>query len=478
MSKDYNLLFIFTDEQAQKTMKTYGNEIIKTPALDYLADNSYIFDGAYVTQPVCTPSRSTLLTGLYPHNTGCTKNNAPMKEDVKCFPEFDGSNDIYSGYIGKWHLGNEIFKQHGFDEWISIDDDYRKHYFGDVDKDIHSDYHNYLIEKGYKPDAKQSDGFKVFGRNFCTTLPEEDCKAAFVGKSTTKFLQDRSNDEKRFSLYVNFFEPHMPYNGPLTNLYDDIDLPENYNDVPDENSLLRHQLFHKSYERNGFEGVDLSKPEGYKEILKKYHGMVTQVDNQMKNIINTLKQTGLWENTIIVYTSDHGDMMGSHGILAKCVMYEESIKVPLLIRVPEKLDSGEKIKNPISQVDLVPTLLDYMNFDVPDDLDGKSHMNSLDNKVPMDDDVYVIWHGTDTGISSVSETIDRRSVNEIMQYPVYTILTSDGLKYNWCPEDKGELYNLIADPLERCNLAVDGKYSELIGTLQDKILGWRDDVGL
>ncbi|MGM0494441.1 MAG: sulfatase family protein, partial [Armatimonadota bacterium] len=123
-----NLLFLYTDEQAAKTMSAYGNDHIETPNLDRLADGSIVFENTYVTQPVCTPSRSSLLTGLYPHSSGCTANNVPLPQDVECLPELADFSDYRTAHMGKWHLGDEIFAQHGFDEWVSIEDGYRQYY--------------------------------------------------------------------------------------------------------------------------------------------------------------------------------------------------------------------------------------------------------------------------------------------------------------------------------------------------------------
>ncbi len=157
MEKKPNLLFIFTDEQAAKTMAAYGNKMIETPNLNKLANESIVFENAYVTQPVCTPSRSTLMTGLYPHTNGCTANNIQLSEDTLCFPEMADFADYKVAYHGKWHLGDEIFRQHGYQEWVSIDDGYRRFYSDEKDKNDHSSYYHFLVENGFKPDVKTDD---------------------------------------------------------------------------------------------------------------------------------------------------------------------------------------------------------------------------------------------------------------------------------------------------------------------------------
>ena len=123
-----NLIFIWTDEQQPFTMSVYGNDRIKTPNLNKLAGESIVFKHAYVTQPVCTPSRSSTMTGLWPHTSGCVSNNIPLPENVPCLPELINDTDYRTAYFGKWHLGDEIYAQHGFEEWEAIEDSYIQYY--------------------------------------------------------------------------------------------------------------------------------------------------------------------------------------------------------------------------------------------------------------------------------------------------------------------------------------------------------------
>jgi arylsulfatase A-like enzyme len=124
-----NLLFIFTDEQKLDTLACYGNEQIEMPHLNRFAASACVFEQPYCVQPVCTPSRSTLMTGVLPHKTGAHRNNLPLKRDLPCLPELLTDRDDYAtGYHGKWHLGDEVFAQHGFDHWQSIEDEYAKHF--------------------------------------------------------------------------------------------------------------------------------------------------------------------------------------------------------------------------------------------------------------------------------------------------------------------------------------------------------------
>ncbi|MHC4890937.1 MAG: sulfatase family protein, partial [Planctomycetota bacterium] len=236
-----NLLFIWTDEQRADTMAAYGNTKIHAPNLNRFAEQSVVFERAYVTQPVCTPNRSAVMTGLWPHTTGCIKNNIPLPQDIRCLPELVGDADYRTAYMGKWHLGDEIFAQHGFEEWGSMEDGYSSYYGEGRDRSKRSDYHHFLIGHGYNPDR----GGK-FSRGFAARRPIEHCKPKFLEIKACDFMRRHRNEP--FILYINFLEPHMPFFGPLDNEHDPdkVDLPANFNDPLEENEPLRYRVKRES----------------------------------------------------------------------------------------------------------------------------------------------------------------------------------------------------------------------------------------
>ncbi len=475
-----NLLFLYTDEQSIHTLSAYGNTQIEMPNLNKLSDQSSVFQQAYVTQPVCTPSRSTLLTGLYPHNNGCIQNNIPLDQNIKCFPELLDDSEYKTGHFGKWHLGDELFRQHGFDKWISTEDGYQGFFREGLDRNTRSDYCKHLIQKGFIP-----ENGKFFSRGESAKLPEIFSKPAFLAEHSKRFIEENKN--ATFALFVNFLEPHMPFFGPRDNQYDpeDIPLPENFGHELCETNPSKTKFFAHRYHQHGISGIDLSSEKGWKQLRANYWGLCSLVDKYVGEIIDKLKECALYDDTIIVFTSDHGDMMGSHRLVAKCVMFEEAVRVPFFIKLSGQIE-GKRIKGPVSQIDIVPTLLDALGKDIPENLDGKSLKPLVESGGTVDEsnDVFIEWLGTDgcggsqTCIpESLRERIpDKNTLNKYLGDKVCTLISPSGWKYNWSPLGEDELYDLNTDPGEMHNLAFEPDQKYLIADMRKKITEWKAKV--
>jgi arylsulfatase A-like enzyme len=490
MSKP-NLLFIYTDEQAISTLKAYGNDQIEMPNLNRFSEQCVVFDKAYVTQPVCTPSRSTLLTGQYPHTNGCVQNNIPLRSDTKCFPELMRDKNYVMAHHGKWHLGDEIFKQHGFDEFISIEDMYTGHYSEGRDRQARSDYHHFLIEKGYKP---EHEDWNMFMREETSHFPEEVSRTAFVANEACRFLDEHKDDP--FVLFVNILEPHMPFFGPRDDMYDrdKIPLPPNFENAPDQSVPVRLRALHKRYSIQAPKDEQAQDEAAWRDLIARYWGLASQVDTHVGRIFAKLEELGLDENTIVVFTSDHGDMMGAHQLVAKCVQYEEAVRVPLFIRMPGQ-KQGHRVNGPVSQIDVVPTLLDLMGQPIPEDVEGKSLRKWL--KRPQADgpeeDIIIEWNSSPSGLidqekvfgqqgaTAYAKTTDfgdsEEAIKKSASAALRTIITPDGWKMNASEAGDHELYNLNEDPLEVHNLASDPAEKERMEDLLGRIEKWQEETG-
>ncbi len=467
-----NLLFIWTDEQRADTMAVYGNRRIHAPNLNALASESVVFKNAYISQPVCTPSRSTVMTGLWPHNNTCTQNNIPLPETTPCFPELIDDPDYRTGYFGKWHLGDEVFAQHGFEEWKSIEDGYWKYYSETRDKGQKSDYCQYLKSLDYKPNTSRDD----FSRSFAAKLPLDHCKPKFLESQAIKFLNRHQNDP--FMLYINFLEPHMPFFGPLDYEHhvSDIELPKNFWDPLEENEPLRYRLLREYYRTNGYDNNDLSTEAGWRRLIANYWGLVTQVDLSVGAILDHLENLGLADNTIVVYTSDHGDMMGSHNLLAKTVMYEESVRVPWLMRVPQLGKSQKIIKNRASHIDLVPTLLELMQGKNRSDLPGKSLLPNMRENRNLENDIFIEWNPPTGKPSRMVNNVPESEQLNAHNASIRTVITQNGWKLCLSDKDKNQLFNLDKDPYETINLFDSGQHNDIINDLTDRIVNWQQNT--
>jgi arylsulfatase A-like enzyme len=460
MNKKPNLLLIWTDQQRPETMKCYGNDIVRAPNLDRLADASYVFRNPYCAQPVCTPSRGTINTGLWPHSHGAWTNNLPLHKEAATVAEMI-SDDYETAYFGKWHLGDEIFAQHGFDKWVSIEDYYRSHYSQDAMRDERSSYHHFLVENGYAPDSDDFDGERVFSRDFAAAMGQPYTKATFLGKEVSRHLRERESDSP-FFLNVNFLEPHPPLFGPLNNRYDpdDLELSESFNNPPGEDIQYKARMRAEQFRTEGFKTFPLNKDWDWKRLKANYYGLVEMVDAAVGEILQALEESGEAENTVVAFTSDHGELLTDHRMMKKGVFYEGAARVPWLIKVPWMSREQTMIEGRASLIDLVPTLLDLIGEPVGDHLPGRSLVPVLKGEETLEDNtIFIQWN-------------ERVSP----QYEGRAIITPDGWKLCLMCEDNSMLFDLTNDPLETKNLFNDPAYLPRIRDLRERLVTWQQSI--
>ncbi len=244
----------------------------------------------------------------------------------------------------------------------------------------------------------------------------------------------------------------MPFYGPLDDLHppESVDLPANFDDPLEENEPQAYRKKLKGYREKYGE-----TEQDFRELIAKYWGLCSQVDRSVGKILGTLDELGLADDTIVVYTSDHGDMMGSHRLVTKGVMYEEAAKVPWLMRIPWLAKGQTVIPQPVGHIDLVPTLLELMESDAPDTLPGQSLTPLMRGEPVAEDHVFIQWHGNT---------------------PVRTVVAPDGWKLSLFPTDRSQLFNLNDDPGETTNLFDSGRHTDIIARLTQRIKDWQETI--
>ena len=460
-----NLILFLPDQQRADTVSCYRGVKVHAPNLNKVASESVVFERAYVTHPVCTPSRSSLMTGTWPHINGCTKNNVPLDPRFRVFPELMEDRDYRTAYIGKWHLGEEGPAGRGFQQWISTDD--------------HGDYISFLVSAGVAPDKPNGR----FSKLAISNMPLELSRPKFLEKHACEFIEKHHRDP--FILVVGFVEPHSPYNGPLNDEHplDQVDLDLTATLPESENIPLRYRLMREWQQAEAaldrqrlpaqlFFGIT---PEEYRSIKQRYLGLITLVDQSIGAILGCLERFGLSGNTIVVHTSDHGDSLGAHRLFGKEVMFEEAARVPLLIRLPDQ-KRGKVVLQPVSHIDFVPTLLDLLGHPNHPQCAGKSLLPLINEEAVPPENVFLEWAPNRTKVKKGTSLARRRMIKRAVEESTRAVVSFDGWKLCLRDKDLNELYNLSEDPLETRNLYENRQYAPVISRLSGEIHRWQESA--
>jgi arylsulfatase A-like enzyme len=476
-----NLVFILPDRLRRDSMACYGNDWIQSPRLNELAAQSFVFENAYVAQPVCAPSRSCIMTGMYPHSTGAMVNPAILPNDAQTIASLV-PDEYRTGYFGRWHLGDELKSQHGFDEWVSCFDGNWHQYSNPQDWFRFSDYHQFLEESGFTPDQNHPGG-KHFGLQLPARVPPEFHMASYLGGQAAEFIDSCGDDP--YVLYISTLEPHPPFTGPYDGLYDPATIPleESFLRYPDGASLL-HRRRADFYRANIRDGEDLRSDDSWRRLRAQYWGNVKFVDDMVGVILDAVDRSGTADRTVVVFTTDHGEMIGSHGLMEMRTPYEEASRVPLLIRVPWLQTAGSRVAGNISHVDLVPTLLDLLGQPVPENVQGSSRLGVMDGADTLEDnDVFVQQNGVrdrDLTIEPDSHSWPRGEAADLTYLttlPWRSVITSDRWKLTLYVGDQCELYNLSDDPSELENLFDRPEHQDRVIRMTARLRQWQKEFG-
>jgi choline-sulfatase len=454
-----NVLLLMSDQHKHRCLSSEGEPVAKTPNLDALARTSTRFDSAYCTNPVCTPSRASLLTGLYTHNHRAYGNSTPWPFEIKTVAHHFSRAGYMSGLVGKMHFVDA--QTHGFDYHLGFDDWLL--YLGPKVK-LYADELGQANSGSGLPEI--DDMWRDFGDPWIGTrekdgrhgsllvgqaskMAERDQFDSFVARETVRFLKEHGK-EQPFFLVSSFLKPHDPFTP--AGRFADMFRPEEMT-LPDTWGKVDLATAPKEIQKRIGSGSELKDPAEAKRRIAMYYANLAQMDNSLGQVLAALKELGLEDDTIVVYTSDHGEMLGEHGLWHKFVFYEPSVAVPLMFRVPGLTEADARSKTHVSLTQVMPTLLDLCGVPVPSGLDGDS----------LAADLREPGRTRDTAV--FSEFNLRNSGAK------YMIRRGD-YKLNYWVNDMPELFNLKEDPKEMKNLALLPEHKGRFDELKSQLFAW------
>ncbi len=471
-SKRPNIIFIMTDDHASHAMSCYDSKINKTPNLDRIAKEGMRFDNCFCTNSICAPCRAVILTGKHSHINGVIDNRKTFDGSQQTFPKLLQKAGYQTAMIGKWHLKTDPT---GFDYW------------------------SVLIGQGpyYNPPMKTPNG----------TVKYTGYTTDIITLLALDWLQHKRDKDKPFCLMYQHKAPHRNWQPAPEHLtkYDDVTIPEPDNlfddysnrgraakeqDMSIEKTMNARDLKlvaprnltpdqkkawdaaynpkNKAFEAANLQGKELIRWK-YQRYIKDYLRCIASVDDNVGDLLEYLDDSGLAENTIVVYTSDQGFYLGDHGWFDKRFMYEESLRMPLLVRYPRQIKAASVNKDLVQNLDFGPTFLDFAGVQVPKDMQGRSMRKVLQGKTPKDWRASVYYHYHEyPAVHSVKRHYGVRTKRYKLIHFYHDI-------------DEWELYDLEKDPHEMRNVLADPAYADIVKDLKAELKRlrkkYKDDIG-
>ncbi len=473
-----NILFIMTDQHRWDCVGANGNELIQTPNLDRLAAGGANFSHAFVQAPVCVPSRVSFFTGRYPHTHRNRVNYTPLdRSEVLMQARLKNAGYVTTS-VGKLHLHPPTVleaKRTGFD-FVELHD--AVPYL-----DRHSDYAAW--RKQHDPQAGKF-GYRALAKDirpgenpFRAAIADEFSDTTWVGSRTRHYLKMLAKSDKPFFLFSSFWKPHSPFETcvPFDRMYNDVRIPlpkqlalDDIRQLPEplQKLILR---FTPRY--------DMDR-EQLQWIYRSYYGAISHVDREIGLILDTLVQTGQQENTIVVFSSDHGDQLLEHGLMGKNCFFEASVRVPLMIRFPGRVIPA-KYDHLVESVDVLPTIFELAGLAEPYENQGRSLVplvTESDHRYEPREAVFSenIIPEVITGGRADFFYEKGKGIKGI-RHPDAKMVRTKRWKYNYYAQGYAELYDLTNDPHEMKNLHGDPKHTEVEREMKDRLLHWLITAG-
>lgn len=442
-----NIIFIMSDDHSTGAISAYGNSLLETPNIDNLAEQGMRFNNCFNVVSLCGPSRAAILSGRYSVHNGYMRNGNSFDRNQLTFPKLLQQAGYQTAIIGKWHL---VTQPAGFD------------------------YYNVIPFQGEFFDCRMKETGQAWQDRDKGGIVQPGYLTEVITDKAIDWLKKRDK-EKPFCLLVHHKAPHEPYHYPeqYKELLEGkiIAEPDNFNDTFEGKNpiLANNKCEYSKFDYIGMpflkdilpqdieKGTIEYKKGSFQIVMKGYHRLVAALDDNIGRLMNFIDNSDLKKNTIVVYTSDNGWFLGDHGMFNKMWMYEESLKVPLIIRYPEKVKPATVSDDFVSVLDFATTFLDYAGIEKPEQFQGQSIKPLLSGETPND------W----------------RSAHFYHYFGQFEVPSHYGIRtkdykliyfYETENEPKWELYDLQKDPKELVNLIDDTGYSEIVKKMRSILI--------
>ncbi|WP_299012501.1 sulfatase [uncultured Polaribacter sp.] len=420
-SEKPNIVYILTDQWRGSALGYAGNPDVKTPNLDAFAKEAVNFTNAVSVTPVCTPHRAALLTGKFPTTTGMFLNDLHLPAEEETMAEIFKKEGYTTAYWGKWHLdghgrSNYIPKERrqGFDFWRALECS-----------------HNYTKMPYYDNDNQELKHWKKYSP-FAIT------------EDANQYLEQQAKGKKPFLAVISIGTPHYPHRSA----------PRKYKEMYAPESLTLNPNVSENFK------------ERAREELQGYYAHATATDEAIGNVLNKIKELGLLENTIIVFSADHGEMMGAHGVkpFVKQLAWDESIRVPFLIRYP-KIDKhkGKVVNAPLTTPDILPSLLGLTNIAIPKDIEGENLSELIKNPDLNTDRAALVMLTAPFGANFNDQP--------------YRAIRTKQYTYTRTPKGPSMFYDNLKDPYQQNNLLGKPEFAEIQKDLDVKLHKELEKIG-
>lgn len=438
--KPRNVVFILTDDHRYDAMSFLGHQFAQTPVLDSIATNGVHLKNAFVTTSLCSPSRASILTGLYTFRHRVIDNNRPVPRGTIFFPQYLQKAGYATAFIGKWHMGGASDDpQPGFDHWVSFRG--QGHYLPPNPNYTFNVNGRRVKQKGYITDELTDYAIEWLAQQ----KPAE--KPFFLYLSHKAVHSDFVPAERHAGRFA-----HLPFRRART----ETNPPTAADNAP---RWVRDQ-------RNSWHGVDFPYHSDLdiERYYKRYCETLCAVDESVGRVLEQLKKMGVYDDTLVIYMGDNGFMFGEHGLIDKRVAYETSIRVPLLMQCPSLFAGGRVVTQMVANIDIAPTVLEAMGLAKPPHMDGESFLPLAQGKsVPWRREFLYVYYWE----------------KNFPQSPTVFALRGDRYKYItyyglW---DADELYDLETDPDESRNLLYDGRHTQIAREMENRLYALMEELG-